>query len=376
MIKTEDKRILFITTEFPPGPGGIGTQAWNLARHLNCKIPVDLIAKSDYTQKDEIDKFDSLEKINIIRFRRYPYFIKTFFHRIFIVMTQIKRTNYSHYILSGFFSLSFAYIIKLLNRKKTTICILHGSELIQSNFILDFILRSSLKKVDIIISVSNYTDQLIPIPIRDNQKRVIIPNGVNEDLIKIKSNINKSNMSGDPFLVTVGSISERKGQVNLIKALPEIISQYPDVHYHCVGLPIENKQLLLLAEELDVSKYVTIHGFIKQEKLIDFFIQADVLVMLSQNNISYSTEGFGIAILEANLFGVPALGSKKTGIEDAIIDLKTGVLVNPYSSADIVNGLNLILGKYEQYSKDAYNWSLEHSWYKITENYLKVIIDE
>jgi len=131
-----------------------------------------------------------------------------------------------------------------------------------------------------------------------------------------------------------------------------------------------------LAKELGVSNYVTVHGFIKQERLIDFFNQADVLVMLSQNNIAFSVEGFGIAILEANLFGVPALGSKGTGIEEAIVQNKTGILVNPFSSTDIINGLNSILEKYSQYSKEAYKWSLEHSWYKIADNYLKVILDE
>ncbi len=376
MIKRDSKQILFITTEFPPGPGGIGTHAWNLARYINRKIPLDLITKSDYSHKEECDKFDALEKINIIRFRRYKFFIRTFFHRFFIVIKHIKNNNYTHYILSGFFSLTFAYVIKLLDAKTTTVCILHGSELRQANFILDFILKISLRKVDIIISVSNYTDQLIPIYLRNNQKKVVIPNGVDENLVKIRSSAKNSIMPGNPFLLTLGSISNRKGQANLIKALPQIISEYPSVHYHCVGLPTEKKKLLLLAKELGVSNYVTVHGFIKQERLIDFFNQADVLVMLSQNNIAFSVEGFGIAILEANLFGVPALGSKGTGIEEAIVQNKTGILVNPFSSTDIINGLNSILEKYSQYSKEAYKWSLEHSWYKIADNYLKVILDE
>ena len=66
MIKRDSKQILFITTEFPPGPGGIGTHAWNLARYINRKIPLDLITKSDYSHKEECDKFDALEKISKI----------------------------------------------------------------------------------------------------------------------------------------------------------------------------------------------------------------------------------------------------------------------------------------------------------------------
>ena len=34
------KNILFISSEFPPGPGGIGNHAWNLCKELNNHIPV------------------------------------------------------------------------------------------------------------------------------------------------------------------------------------------------------------------------------------------------------------------------------------------------------------------------------------------------
>ena len=111
----KNKKILFISTEFPPGPGGIGNHAWNLARNLNYQVAVDVITKSDYIKKEESDRFDKLEDIKIIRFNRYSLFIKTFLHRIFVVIKQIRKRKYTHYILSGFFSLTFSHIIKLID---------------------------------------------------------------------------------------------------------------------------------------------------------------------------------------------------------------------------------------------------------------------
>jgi len=369
-------KVLLLCSEFPPGPGGIGNHAWNLARNLNYKVPVDVITKSDYIEKEESDRFDKLEDINIIRFNRYSLFIKTFLHRIFVVIKQIRKRKYTHYILSGFFSLTFSHIIKLIDDKVTIVGVLHGSELIQTNFIMKFVLRNSLKKLDVIISVSNYTNQLIPIGIRNDQKNIIIPNGVNKDMLELKSSMNSPILCGEPCLLTVGSITDRKGQINLINALPIIKDKYPNVHYHCVGLPIDKKRLLKQADSLGVSKHITIHGFIRNNELVNVFKQADILIMLSQSNSLSIAEGFGIAILEANLFGVPALGSKKTGIEDAIIQNETGILVNPYSSKEVLDGIDLLLDKYAQFAKSAYEWSLQHTWPNISNRYLEAIIDD
>ena len=50
-------------------------------------------------------------------------------------------------------------------------------------------------------------------------------------------------LRGNPRFLTVGSITNRKGQVNFINLLPEIIKKYPRAHYHCVGLKFEEKKL-------------------------------------------------------------------------------------------------------------------------------------
>ena len=167
-------------------------------------------------------------------------------------------------------------------------------------------------------------------------------------------------LSGNPCLLTVGSITYRKGQINLINALPEIINKYPNVHYHCVGLPFDREHILHSAEKINVGEYVSIHGFIQNNQLSSIYKQADVLIMLSQNKIESGLEGFGIAILEANLFGVPALGSINTGIEDAIVQNQTGVLVNPYSIKEIVEGIDWLLQENNDLSQKTVDISFRH----------------
>lgn len=370
-------KVLLICSEFPPGPGGIGNHAWNLAKNLNNMVSIDVLTISDYAGIKECEYFDQKEKFNIYRFKRFSISIITYIYRIFHIINYVRNKQYSHFILSGFFSLSMCPIIHLFNKKIITIGVLHGSELIQSNILFKFIIMKSLRCLNKIISVSHYTQSLIPIKTTFSQENIVIPNGVNKELRNYQLNINNPiRLSGKPCLLTVGSISHRKGQINLINALPAIKKKYPDVHYHCIGLPLEEKDVLDLAEKLNVSQNVTIHGFINNNELVNIYNQADILIMLSQNKIRSSAEGFGIAILEANLFGVPALGSLDTGIEDAIVNNKTGILVDPYSTKAIVEGIELLYEMPDKFTTQTVKWALDHSWDKITDKYLKVMINE
>ena len=45
---------LILTTEFPPGPGGIGNHSYNLAKYLSLnEISVTVLAVSDFADDDE-----------------------------------------------------------------------------------------------------------------------------------------------------------------------------------------------------------------------------------------------------------------------------------------------------------------------------------
>ena len=75
------------------------------------------------------------------------------------------------------------------------------------------------------------------------------------------------------------------------------------------------------------------------------------------------------------MFGVPALGSKNTGIEDAIVNKKTGLLIDPYSVEEIVEGIEHLFQNKNKYSQDVRTWALDHNWSNISDKYLKVIMD-
>ena len=92
---------------------------------------------------------------------------------------------------------------------------------------------------------------------------------------------NRSTLENFPILLTVGSISIRKGHYNVIKLLPHIIKEYPLTHYHCVGNYNDKENLLKLIRQLKLNDFVTLHGILNilnWKKCID----SPILIWCSQ----------------------------------------------------------------------------------------------
>ena len=100
---------------------------------------------------------------------------------------------------------------------------------------------------------------------------------------------------------------------------------------------------------------------------------SDIFVMLSESGNSRSVEGFGIAILEAYYHHTPAIGSKGTGIEDAILHGVTGSLVDPFSEQEIVAAVEAVIKNLDSFSERAYQFSLDYTWDVVVHKYIKEI---
>jgi glycosyltransferase involved in cell wall biosynthesis len=92
--------------------------------------------------------------------------------------------------------------------------------------------------------------------------------------------------------------------------------------------------------------------------------------------INNDFEGFGIAVLEANALGIPAIGSRDSGIADAINDGFSGILINQEDPKEIEKAISEIINNYSKFSKDVINWSENFEWNNIIKKYIKAIKNE
>jgi len=369
--------VLLVSSEFPPGPGGIGNHAYSLTKSLaDVGYNIIVVTNADYVDSQKVKEFDDNLRGNIIIHRIYRAGFKTYYNRLREVIRVLKSSDISIVLLSGKFSLWIGGVLNFLGLKFHSVAILHGSEVKMSNLMFKKFTDYSISKAGFLIPVSIFTHGLLNKKLQQKPFK-IIENGI--DLLEMKeldvTEKGTFELKGEPALLTVGNVTPRKGQHRVIKALPEIIKQYPNVHYNIVGLPTYKKEFSKLAKDLNVENHVTIYGRLPERSdLATAYKRADCFIILSENQSDGDVEGFGIVILEANYFGLPAIGAKGCGIEDAIEDSYNGYLVDGDSASEISDRLKLIVNRKSELSKNSVKWAEKHSWDKIVDKYLEVIV--
>jgi glycosyltransferase involved in cell wall biosynthesis len=124
------------------------------------------------------------------------------------------------------------------------------------------------------------------------------------------------------LLLSVGRLNYQKGFQYLIYALPEIIKEIPDVKLVIVGEGEQLPYLKFLAQKLGVDKFVIFTGAIPQVEIPIAYAACDLFVLPSL------FESFGISLIEAQAAGKPVVSTRTGGTPEALLDGKTGLLVD------------------------------------------------
>ncbi len=133
-----------------------------------------------------------------------------------------------------------------------------------------------------------------------------------------------------PTVLTAGGVKLRKGTLELIHAVAKVRERVPDVQ--CVILGSINSEpdyalrVRAAVRELRLEDCVHLPGFVDEKTLLAWYGAADVFVLPSVNR-GYRFEGFGLVHLEASAAGLPVIGARGCGVEDAIDEGVTGLLV-------------------------------------------------
>ncbi|MEY4135590.1 MAG: hypothetical protein RL386_1940 [Bacteroidota bacterium] len=362
--------VLIISSEFPPGPGGIGHHAYALSAQLHkLGYRVNVLANGDYAESAKVNAFDAAQPFPIKRFQRYGIFTQLL--RIILALKNIRAIQPAITILSGRFSLWCAPLIRLMGKKTKLVAIIHGHEPIFGKPFLQRLTNYGITQCDAIIPVSRFSRDNISVPYRKGKVVRIIPNGIDKSYLSdwpMPEHI--GHLPGSPALLTVGHLSPRKGQHRVIRALPALLEKLPDTRYHIVGRDVQQQVLLELAKQLGVSDKVFFYPpTVEHRDLSQFYGGADVFMLLSENQPNGDVEGFGIAALEANFFGLPVVGARYCGVEDAVAPGESGLLVDGDNIAEIVEAVATAAYNKPHWQHSARQWACVHDWAQIGKQY-------
>jgi glycosyltransferase involved in cell wall biosynthesis len=205
--------------------------------------------------------------------------------------------------------------------------------------------RVALRQSELLLPISRFTAEKLSHVHKIPQQRVfILPTTIPNDFVRLLTAPAGAGGSEASFgnkesvLLSVGSLARAhayKGFDTVIQALPVALKRVPNIRYVIVGDGDDRPRLEKLAAEHQLENHVTFAGSVSDEQLAKYYRSCDVFVLPSKatvRNGSWEGEGFGRVYVEAALAGKAVVGSFGGGAAEAVLDGKTGLLVEPSSA--------------------------------------------
>jgi glycosyltransferase involved in cell wall biosynthesis len=126
------------------------------------------------------------------------------------------------------------------------------------------------------------------------------------------------------LITLVGYLEEIKGHRYLLQALPDVLRRHSNVVVAFVGDGVLRTSLEAYVRENNLSDHVIFAGW--HEDVHRILAVSDILVLPS------ISEGMPLVVLEAMAAGLPVVATRVGGIPEAVIEGKTGLLVEPASA--------------------------------------------
>lgn len=212
-----------------------------------------------------------------------------------------------------------------INTKIKTVIHIHFADyekIMTGNSLIDKLILSILKKyVDVIVFLSKTTMNSFVKHGIDRKKCTVIYN-FNTLTLK-ESDISISNQNEDKTirLLFVGTIGERKGFFDLVKALERVDKNKYELHVCGEATDEESKELFEKCKN-EMKKNLVFHGFVSGEERDYIYKKADIMILPSYG------EGLPMVILEAFSAGCAVISTNVGAIPEILKD-ENGTIIEP-----------------------------------------------
>ena len=178
-----------------------------------------------------------------------------------------------------------------------------------------------------LVCVSHYTARVARQSLPAAQP-LVIANGIRPQ--RFSQDVAAPPPTWGPTVLAVGAIKPRRGTLELVRAMAQVISELPQAQCVIIGslreAPAYVGQVRAAIHAAGLTQQVQLTGPLDDTTLRGWYAAAQVFAMPSLN-VGLRFEGFGLAGLEAAAAGLPVIGTRDCGAEDVIVDGVTGLLL-------------------------------------------------
>lgn len=212
-------------------------------------------------------------------------------------------------------------------------------------------LEKAIESADRIFAVGHTLKHDISAAFPEHADKVFcVYNGINETKFSPGSKTEALKKSGfEPEYVHVlcaANIAREKGVDVLVNAVAGA-GEFKNIRFHLLGRIIDHRMMAEINKVIENNPYKNIefHGPVPHDRLVHYYRSADIFVLPSRK------EGFGVALVEAGMCGLPLLSTRSGGPED-IITHETGLLCTAGDTADLRVKLSRLLQNTDNYSPE------------------------
>lgn len=252
-------------------------------------------------------------------------------------------------------------------RAKRIVSLLHGSEVLRfgGNPFWRWQARRFFQNVDRVATVSEFSKALIEQGfLASFSGRILIAPCACSSAAARAVTVKKLD-DGRVRVLTLARVHPRKGQLETARALTLLPEPVRARVIYQVGGTGDARYLQKVEQTCAAAGVAFEHlGEIKPESLATTYAQCDIHAMTSRR-LARSVEGFGITYLEAGFHGKPVVGYRSGGAAEAVLDGKTGLLVEEGDETALTSALAKLISNpelREQFGAAGRQRAMERNW--------------
>lgn len=344
-------RVLLVTNDFPPRPGGIQNYLEALVGQL---VESGQHTMTVYAPKwKRAPEYDAAARADGYEVVRHPTTLMVPEPAVALRMRQLIRTRDIDTVWFGAAApLALLSPLARAAGARRVIASTHGHEVGWSMLPLA---RNALRRIgndtDVVTYISSYTRRRFASAFGPEAALEHVPPGVDAERFApdevARARLRARYRLGQrPVVVCVSRLVPRKGQDMLIRAFPAVRQRVPDAALVIVGGGPNRTSLRRLAHSFGVAEHVVFTDGVPADELPAHHAMADVFAMPCRTRGGgLDVEGLGIVYLEASSSGVPVVAGRSGGAPETVLDGRTGTVVDGWDVGAIAAAVGDLLAE-------------------------------